>query len=317
MSSESADKYSAVNPLPNIVRTLLINGYVIDSFDNPSSQVWILHVRKIDILGAESQAVLLFADDVSGALAQRIEAEAKRCGAVTISVTIQSTVKNNFASRSYTLPEFFNILGGEVRIDRIFRPDLEAIMNDLGHNRLPHGFVGAADDLLEDYTKDCLQFLLECPVRRYGQERRFEKRPDGLGLGRDGFNLFFDAKAYSDVFHPDADDIRRFASYVEDFNRAYRAYVGSISIFLVVSGSFSSDEKAIIQKSNDLFAMCGTQLAFLEASDLARMVNLVRPVTQVRGAVNWKNVILPGRVVISRLETEIAKIGKDRIVLPS
>jgi hypothetical protein len=69
-----------------------------------------------------------------------------------------------------------------------------------------------------------------------------------------------------------------------------------------------------MQKSNDLFAACQTQLAFLRSADLARMVNLIRPVAQVRGAVNWRNIILPGRVNISRLEAELAKIQKDRIV---
>src|SRR5207248_1644653 len=158
------------------------------------------------------------------------------------------------------------------------------------------------------------QFLLECPVRRYGQERRFEKLPDGLSLGRDSFNLFFDAKAYHEVFHPSADDIRRFASYIEQFNQVYRQYVGAISIFIIVSGTFSTDDKAIAQKSNDLFAQCQTQLAFVESAELARMVNLVRPVAQIRGAVNWRNVIQPGRVSIGRLNAELEKIKKDKVV---
>jgi hypothetical protein len=314
MSSNSAESPFAVSSLANVVRTLLINGYGIDSFDGPSPRVWILHVRKIDNLGAESKAVLVFAEDISDALLQRVQSEASRYGGVAIAITAPSTQDNDGSLRRYTLPEFFNLLGGEIAVDRVFRSDLEAIMKDLGHNQKPEGFVGAPDDLLEDYTKDCLQFLLECPVRRYGQERRFEKLPDGLALARDGFNLFFDAKAYGEVFHPSADDIRRFGSYTKRFNQSYGQYVGPISIFVAVSGTFSSDGKAITQKSNDLFSECQTQLAFVESTDLARMVNLVRPVALVRGAVNWRNIIQPGRVNIARLEDELAKITKDGVI---
>jgi len=314
MSSNRDPGPAAAQSLPNIVRTLLINGYAIDSFDSPSPDVWIIHVRKIDILGAQSRAILVFAEDMSAALSHRVKSEAERYGGVAIAITSQGVKESDSSLRRYSLPEFFDILGGEIAVDRIFRPDLEAVMTELGHNRMPDGFIGTADDLLEDYTKDCLQFLLECPVRRYGQERRFEKLPDGLSLGRDSFNLFFDAKAYHEVFHPSADDIRRFASYIEQFNQVYRQYVGPISIFVVVSGTFSTDEKAIAQKSNDLFALCQTQLGFLESAELARMVNLVRPVAQTRGAVNWRNVIQPGRVSIGRLSAELEKINKDKVV---
>ena len=308
MPSESASEV-----LSNVVRTLLINGYSIDSFDQPCAGVWIINVRKLDVLGAQSRAVLLFSPDVSEALRQRVSAEAQRYGGLAISVNTGTEVLSA-GERLYMLSEFFALLGGEAKVDRILRADLKSTMIELGHNRLPAGFIGTADDLLEDYSKECFQFLLECPVRRYGQERKFEKRPDGLALGRRGMNFFYDSKAYGDRFHPTADDIRRFASYVDDFNNAYAAYVGRISTFIVISGSFSTDRNAILEKSNDLFAMCHTPLSFIAADDLAEMVQLSCSAGRARGAIDWKRVLVPGLVEISRLRSELSKVDKDRIV---
>ena len=50
--------------------------------------------------------------------------------------------------------------------------------------------AGKPDDMLELYSEECLEYMLECPVRRYGQERRFERLPDGLALGRNKLNIF-------------------------------------------------------------------------------------------------------------------------------
>jgi len=240
-------------------------------------------------------------------------AEAQRYGGLAISVNTGTDVLSA-GERLYMLSEFFALLGGEAKVDRILRADLKSTMIELGHNRLPAGFIGTADDLLEDYSKECFQFLFECPVRRYGQERKFEKRPDGLALGRRGMNFFYDSKAYGDRFHPTADDIRRFASYVDDFNNAYAAYVGRISTFIVISGSFSTDRNAILEKSNDLFAMCHTPLSFIAAGDLAEMVQLSCSAGRARGALDWKRVLVPGLVQISRLRSELSKVDKDRIV---
>jgi hypothetical protein len=187
-------------------------------------------------------------------------------------------------------------------------------MFELGHNRLPPSFVGKADDLLEAYCEECLEFLLECPVRRYGQERRFEPLPDGLALGRNRFNLYFDAKAYGQEFHPSADDIRRFASYVRDFNVRYSSYVGPISLFLVISGSFSSDKDAIGEKINEFQAECGTPMAFIRASELANLVSESAKSLLSRAAINWRRVFAAQRFDIKRFRDELQRIKKDAIV---
>lgn len=167
-----------------------------------------IRVRKTDTLGAQARSILLFADNVSDALHQRLSGDAKRYDSTPLVIATGARIKLSTPTRVIHLREFYQLLGGEVRTDRIFNPKLRSIMDDLGHNQLPPGFLGTADDLLESYSQEALQFLLECPVRRYGQERRFEKLPDGLALAKNKFNVGFDAKAYERRFHPSANDIR-------------------------------------------------------------------------------------------------------------
>jgi hypothetical protein len=225
-----------------------------------------------------------------------------------------TSIVTSDSMREMTLSEFYNILGGEVRTDRVLVPNLPYVMSELGHNRLPRSFSGKPDDLLEIYCEECLEFLLECPVRRYGQERRFEPLPDGLALGRNRFNLYFDAKAYGSEFHPTADDIRRFASYVKDFNARYSSYVGPISLFLVISGSFSSDKHAIDDKISEFQAECGTPMAFIPASDLADLVSKCAKSIQSRAAINWRRVFAAQVFDMKRFRAELQRIGKDSIV---
>ena len=301
--------------LRNIVRTLLLNGYIIDSFARPTAGASLIVVRKRDALGAEARSVILFTHTMSSGLRSRLTGEAQQHSAAAILVSIGGTPAHTVgAVREIPLSEFYNILGGEVRTDRILVPNLADIMSDLGHNRLPPSFSGKPDDLLEIYSEECLEFLLECPVRRYGQERRFEPLPDGLALGRNRFNLYFDAKAYASEFHPTADDIRRFASYVKDFNLRYSSYVGPISLFLVISGSFSSDRSAIDDKINDFQAECATPMAFIRAFDLARLVSECSNRSQSRGAINWRRVFAPHLFDVKRFHDELRRIAKDSIV---
>jgi hypothetical protein len=300
--------------LPNIVRTLLINGYAIDSFDRPAPSTFLIHVHTRDSLGGESKSVLLFAKAASKGLTDRLEKQASQANSTAIVISIGQPLKIPKNICQYPITHFYELLGGEVRTDRIFSTDLKAFMDKLGHNVLPRSLAGKPDDLLEAYAEECLEFLLECPVRRYGQERRFEPLPDGLALGREGMNVYFDAKAYVRFFHPSADDIRRFASYVKDFNARYSKYVGRISIFLVISGSFSDDAAAVRDKGNDMLAQCGTPMVFVKAADLAEAVHLAKDSGHARGGVNWHNVLVPDIFQLSKLAKELEKVRKDSII---
>ena len=303
------------NTLRNIVRTLLLNGYAIDSFARPAAGASLMRVRKRDALGAEARMVILFTEKLSSGLRSRLNGEAQQHNATAILVSTRPGPGGiSGAAREINLTEFYNILGGEVRTDRILATNLESVMFELGHNRLPPSFAGKADDLLEAYCEECLEFLLECPVRRYGQERRFEPLPDGLALGRNKFNLYFDAKAYGLEFHPSADDIRRFASYVRDFNLRYSSYVGPISLFLVISGSFSGDKNAIGEKINEFQAECATPMAFIRASELANLVSQSAKSLPSRAAINWRRVFASQLFDIKRFRDELQRIKKDAIV---
>ena len=312
--SKRAQSFPSGPKLRNIVRTILLNGYIIESFARPATDAYLILVRKRDILGGEARIVLLFADIVSSGLLSRLVGDARQhnAAAVHVSQRIQNGIGNGI--QQIALPEFYNLLGGEIRTDRIFAKNLRHVMDELGHNRLPTSFSGKPDDLLEAYTEECLEFLLECPVRRYGQERRFEPLPDGLALGRNKFNLYFDSKAYAREFHPSKDDIRRFASYVQDFNTRYSSYVGPISLFLVVSGSFSTDKSAITEKINDFYAECATPMAFVCAKDLADAVSKCASSDSRRAAINWRRVLVPQVFEMSRLRKELLRVSKDAIV---
>lgn len=251
---------------------------------------------------------------MSRGLANRLAAEAKRNASTPIAVSLTGRLALPTEIKQLPLAEFYDVLGGEVRTDRVFVADLHRVMDELGHNKLPKGLTGRPDDLLEAYVADCLQFLLECPVRRFGHERRFERLPDGIALGRSNLNVCFDTKAYGEQFHPQADDIRRFASYVRDFNQRYQGYIGHISTFLVVSGALSGDIKAVKEKANDLIVECATPLVLIKAAHLAEAVQMVRPLPRHRAAINWRSVFVPEVFAPSRLAKELSRIRKDSVI---
>lgn len=297
-----------------VIRTLLVSGYHIHGFERPTPESFCALVTKHDRLGATVGVHLLFLSESSKALLQRAEKDARIARSTLVVVTLSPNLDLPKEIVRYSLADFFEALGGEVRTGRIFDSNLVSVMDELGHNRSLANVPGKPDDLLELYSEECLEYLLECPVRRYGQERRFEPLPDGIALGRNKFNLFFDAKAYSHGFHPTADDIRRFASYVVDFNNRYKNHVGSISVFLVISGSFSDDVSALKEKASDFLAECSTPLVMMKARDLAAAIKLVRSANCRRTAINWRRILAPEVVDIARLEGEVRRVTKDGII---
>lgn len=298
----------------NVIRTLVINGYVLEQFETPTSGASLIRVWRTDALGAKARSILLFANSVSNGLHNRLTGDAQRHNATPMVIATGRQIKLRAPTRVIHLREFYQLLGGEVQTDRIFDPKLKSILRQLGHNRVPEGFSGTADDLLEAYCKEALQFLLECPVRRYGQERRFEKLPDGLALAKNKFNLCFDAKAYKGRFHPSANDIRQFVSYVRDLNDRYSDYIGPLALILVITGSLSVDERAIKNKVDDFFAECSIPMVFMKAEDLAVAVQLTRSAGRLRRAINWRRMLVPYVFDIRALRAELTRIRKDAVV---
>jgi len=126
-------------------------------------------------------------------------------------------------------------------------------------------------------------------------------------------NLYFDGKAYEKGFHPSADDIRRFATYVNDFNKRYGSDLGRLHAFLVVSGSFIAEEQALKDKAADLYAACGTQLCYLAAKDLGEIITILREKPSNRTAVNWMRIFSQMRIKPNCVTAEMKRIAKDQL----
>lgn len=191
-------------------------------------------------------------------------------------------------------------------------PDLQNILDTLGHNRLPAGMTGKPDDLLETYVKECLQFLLIGKGRRYGKDRSFESLPDGAILGKD-LTILFDAKAYGGGYNPSADDLKRFQSYINDFNNKYGHFTNKVFSFIVVSGHFDVGESALEDRSRELYEMCQTTLTFITAQDLAQMVSSLLTEILSHPSINWKKICVKPVPRLSELKSQIDAIKKDKI----
>ena len=77
---------------------------------------------------------------------------------------------------------FLNLFGGPIFGLSPLESDFGTQLNQLGQNKLPLGLEGKADDLFELYVRNAFEFIFGCKVIRYGQDRRFETRPDGIIL---------------------------------------------------------------------------------------------------------------------------------------
>jgi hypothetical protein len=220
---------------------------------------------------------------------------------------------NDQTGADFTEEQFLDKLSTIIDPGIYLNPNLENILKDLGHNFIPKGMNGNAAELLEAYSKECLQFLVGGKGRRYGKERSFESLPDGAILGN-GINVLFDAKAYKGGFNPSADDLKRFQSYINDFNKKYSHFSEKIFSFIVVSGHFQVGEDALIGRSRELYEMCQTTLSFISSENLAVIIKISRDHAEFMSAINWKKILshtIPnGNLLLHQIE----KIKKDKIV---
>jgi hypothetical protein len=209
---------------------------------------------------------------------------------------------------------FINLFGGPIHSTSPLDPDFRSQLAELAYNRLPQGLVGRADDLFELYVRTGLEFVLGGRVIRYGQDRRFEARPDGLALPRDRFRALYDAKAYENGYPVSAEGIRQFRSYVNDFEQRYSAYLPRLNSFIVVSGSFTQSDTALRERFHEFVADPGIPLAFLKASVLAEIIELVADAPATRQSIDWARVFATPVVDSSRVRSEIEAIRRDRII---
>jgi hypothetical protein len=308
---------SSIIDLSTIISTLIINGFSIKKFERFIQKNYIFDVYKYDKLGAEIRYSIWFTND--------IEETPLVDSLLAISTSYNSTpliiCDNNITSkcRIISFEDFFDLFGGIVNTGLILLPDLPAVLRQLGLNKLPDGLSGSPDDLLELYAKECLQFILESPVRRYGKERSFESLPDGLVIGKNRFMILYDSKAYSlkqnfNGFAFEADDIKRFASYVDDFNRRYSSYLGRVFSFVVITGNFHDSVKSISSRSDELYRLCNCKMSCITSEELGKIVQFLLKYPSTRSSIVWENIFTKLIVSVEEVSKEVKRIERDLVI---
>jgi hypothetical protein len=303
--------YMTKEEISNIVSTFITNGFVVDQMERFPKDNIIFNILKSDKLGAVVKYSILFTkDNTETPLSTSL---------LTFSRTFESMpliVSDNFISSActtHTFQKFYDFFGGIVNTGLILIPNLPDILEELGLNQLPSVLQGDAFDLHELYVKECFQFILQSPTRRYGKDRLFESIPDGIVICKNGLMILYDSKAYSKGFDFTADDIKRFASYVDEFNKRYSSVLGKVFTFTVVTGRLNPKEKAIANRSKELYKKCNCNLSCITSRELGNIVQLLQIEPGIRASILWKNIFAELHIDASLVKKEIARIKKDNL----
>jgi len=295
----------------NLVATLITNGFEVEQMERFFQGNIIFNILKKDKLGAIVKYSILFTKDK--------KENSLTTSLLTISRTFLSTpfiVSDNFVSthcNTYTFQKFYQFFGGIVNTGLILIPNLPDILEELGLNKLPAVLQGDPFDLHELYVKECFQFILQSPTRRYGKDRLFESVPDGIIICKNGMMVLYDSKAYSKGFDFTADDIKRFASYVDEFNSRYSAVLGKVFTFTVITGKFNPTQKTIGNRSKELYKKCNCNLSCITSRELGNIVQLLQKEPDIRVSILWKNIFSELTINTVLVEKEIARIKKDNL----
>lgn len=299
------------NNLLNIITTLIVNGFHIDKIDRISPSNFIINLNKHDKLGALVKYSILFSNDqYETPIIQTLFNYCKINNSYPIYVNDHYSVDK---CDSYSEQKFFEIFGGIVQSGLLLSSNLPEIFSELGHNDLPEGFNGKAEDILELYVCESLQFLTEKPTRRYGIERLFQELPDGVVIGKD-YLLLIDSKAYSEGFKFSSDDIKRFASYVNDFNKRYEQFFGKVFSFVVVSSEFRDSIKSISSRSEDLYNQSGCKLSCIKSGQLGKIVQHLQQTPEFRNSIDWRKIFSKTIIELKHVRKELSRIQKDKIL---
>jgi len=294
--------------LPELVRTLLLSGFHLDRIQRLMPATAILHMHSFTAFGHSLPFVLLYGPE-EVLLPHKRQFEKLAEGGNSFPITIGTCSIENIPH--FDIKQFFRLLGGPIESRIVHDDTLSALLNDLGHNRLPEGFVGEPNDLLEEFSKQSLQYVLGGQGRRYGRDRSFEKLPDGVVFDTVGTVLLLDTKAYAEGFPVSADDLRRFSDYTERFNNQYSAYFGRVHALIVVSSEFTQTDRQLTDRRNEFYGRCQTALTFIKAEDLGLIVKLIRENVMLRPAVDWKRLFSQLTVSVGDVSNEIQRLIKD------
>ena len=292
--------------LATVVRTLVLTGFEMRDVRRTDHNC-IIRASRYDPFGAQIHYALLIDDTPTRDTLEPFLNAARASEAVPVGI---GPWKHDTIP-VVTLADFYRHLGGAVTEDIVYREDLRDVLHALGHNRLPDGETGEPQDLLEEYVKQCVQFLTGQRSLRYGQDRLFESVPDGIALG--DAVLLLDSKAYSDGYDISADDVKRFTKYVTDFNTRYEQQIGPIFSFCVVTGTFKRGAASLENRREELYAACRTQLSCMTALTLGEMVELTLGSVPARRSVDWRRLFARLEIKSAALEAEFARVKKDGI----
>ncbi len=292
-------------------RTLIAGGFRILNVVRNPGYVFILTERQ-DEFGVPQRHAFNLADggklvepQVRGA-----ELAASRYEAFPVFIANEAAGR-----RAIEWERFISLFGGPVFSASPLDPQFRSQLVQLGLNSLPPELNGRPDDLFEAYVNVALEFVMWGKVVRYGQNRRFEARPDGLIMPSE-FKALYDAKAAKDGYDVNTTSTRQFADYIEDFLSRYRPFITSFNAFLVVSTEFQQGHDALVDRSRDLQAKCGVPMAFLSADALADIVEILSENPAARGAIPWQRVVLDVVIDPGRVRKEVEAILKDRVIPP-
>lgn len=291
------------------VRTLFSGGFILIKVQREPGYALIVAHRLDEFRVAHRYCFAVFEDEFAQAQIEAVKIAARYHGAepVLVGEGVADLPTLEWA-------RFISQFGGPIFSLKPFEPRFREHLRELGHNRLPEGLEGKADDLFEVYVREALEFVLGERVVRYGQERLFEARPDGLVLPSRGFYALYDAKAYGDGYPVTRDGLRQFGSYVEDFSKRYDTYRQRLNSFLVVSGKFAQSDKALDERSRDFIAEHHTPLSFVTADALGEMIEILSETPVVRRAVNWSRVFSDPVARPSLVRSEVDKVLRDKTV---
>lgn len=296
--------------LTTAVATLISAGFALESVErNPGYAVLLLSRR--DEFGTRQAYAFAVAED---RLLTATHVEAARITANHHGATLVAVGETTAAVPTVPWDRFINLFGGPVSSQSPWETDFGGHLIELGHNRLPAGLSGRPDDLFEIHVRLALEFILAGRVIRYGQERRFETRPDGIALVDERFRALYDAKAYSSGYPVTADSVRQFKSYVDDFSKRYQAFLPRLNAFIVISGTFEQRDATLGDRSREFLAASGIPLSCMRAETLAAAVALGTQYPAARRSINWGRVFADPVVDQRRIADEFEAVRRDLIV---
>jgi len=215
---------------------------------------------------------------------------------------------------SLSWQRFTNLFGGPINSTSPLEPEVAQQLVELGYNRLPTGLAGGPDELFELHVQAALEFILAGRVIRYGQDRRFEVRPDGIALPHERFRALYDAKAYANGYPVTAESLRQFKTYVDDFVSRYEAYLLRLNSFIVISSTFAQGDAALTQRHQEFIASAGIPLSFMRAETLAGIVRLMSANPAYRRSIDWARIFASPVVELNGVEEALHAAQADRIV---